>query len=344
MPGPGRYGSPKRSHAGLALGLSGGGLVLVTLITIGIVGITNHRQHVADVSYSAPSSSRETSSPTTAATTTETTSRESTTSGTTERRTAESSASETSQSAPTEEAGPHPVYRLETNPLFTTSPKTFGLVNRDCALSRWGSSPQAKERFFESGIACLNAVWQPVLEQAGLPFDAPSLSVPLHGGGSSPCSTSGESFAAYYCGGNETIYMPLDNLQIDQYGAHPGVYLAVLAHEYGHHVQHLSGIMRASVQEQQQAGGSRTSGALIVSRRLELEAQCFSGVFVGSARGDVNQTIQNEGYQSQDRGDHNGGPRTHGTDAHSIGWWRLGYKTDRIAQCNTWAASAQDVA
>lgn len=234
------------------------------------------------------------------------------------------------------------MYKLKTNPLFTTSPNTLSLANRNCSLSRWGSSSQAKIQFFTSALRCLNAVWKPVLQQAELPFSPPDLKVPTNGKGSSPCSSTGESFAAYYCPVNETMYMPLQTLQIDQYGAHPGVYLAVLAHEYGHHVQYLSGIMKASTRQSSSQGGRGSAGALAVSRRLELEAQCFSGVFVGSARGDVDENITREAYNSQDRGDHNGGPRTHGTDAHEIGWWRLGYKTDRVAQCNTWAASAAD--
>src|SRR5699024_6622304 len=151
---------------------------------------------------------------------------------------------------------------------------------------------------------------------------------------------------ASYCGSNETIYMPFEAMQTEQYGAHPGVYLALFAHEYGHHVQYLSGILDTSFEQRDEVGFESAEG-LELSRRAELQAQCFSGMFLGSAvdeGGDVNQQIYREAWNTQERGDeYSDGPRDHGTAEHASAWWQQGATTNRTHQCNTWAADSADV-
>jgi predicted metalloprotease len=152
--------------------------------------------------------------------------------------------------------------------------------------------------------------------------------------------------AAFYCSEDNTLYMPFGGLQTDMYGAHPGVYLAVLAHEYGHHVQAMSGVLGAYGQARYDAGVDSEAG-LELSRRLELQAQCFSGMFLAASygRGSVDDNILNEARTSQDRGDHNPGmPRDHGTDQHAIAWWEQGAQLNRTFQCNTWLSPPEDVA
>lgn len=70
----------------------------------------------------------------------------------------------------------------------------------------------------------------------------------------------------------------------NRYGNHDGFYLAVYAHEYGHHVQELSGISSEEWNQRVAAGVDSPVG-LELSRRSELQAQCFSGMFLGSRRG-----------------------------------------------------------
>ena len=127
--------------------------------------------------------------------------------------------------------------------------------------------------------------------------------------------------AAFYCSADNTLYMPFAGLQTEMYGAHPGVYLAVLAHEYGHHVQAMSGVLDTYGEASYNAGVDTEAG-LELSRRLELQAQCFSGMFLAATygRGSVDDNILTEARTTQDRGDHNAGlPRDHGTDEHAIG-------------------------
>ena len=129
-------------------------------------------------------------------------------------------------------------------------------------------------------------------------------------------SAGNGAVAAFYCSGDNTIYMPFAALQTDMYGAQPGVYLALLAHEYGHHVQTLAGVME-TYWELRYNSGADTEPGLELSRRFELQAQCFSGMFLAATygRGSVNDNVLTEARTTQDRGDHvEGRPRDHGTD------------------------------
>ena len=124
-----------------------------------------------------------------------------------------------------------------------------------------------------------------MLGGANLPFRTPNLSVPRSlSESSTPCGSGGTTTGVtpFYCPTNDTIYLPMDRIEIDVWGNHPGPYLSILAHEYGHHVQNLAGISEAYGNQRYDAGADSAVG-LELSRRMELEAQCFSGMFLGSA-------------------------------------------------------------
>jgi predicted metalloprotease len=237
------------------------------------------------------------------------------------------------------------VYELEDNPLFSGD---VGTPAVSCTLARWETSPAGAERFFRSALPCLDAAWQPVMEYQGLPFFTPGIAFPQGTEWSSPCgdvSAGNGAVAAFYCSYDNTLYMPFAGLQTEMYGAHPGVYLAVLAHEYGHHVQAMSGVMDTYWDARYNAGADSEPG-LELSRRFELQAQCFSGMFLAATygRGSVDDNILTEARTTQDRGDHTpGAPRDHGSDAHAIAWWEQGAQQNRTYQCNTWLSPPGDV-
>jgi predicted metalloprotease len=331
----------KKSHTGAVVMMTIIGVFVAVgglIATYALAGGSSH--HVADAGYESypttTTSSSETSAPATSATTS---ARTSTRSTTTNRATTEAP---TTQSAP---SGPQAVHKLKDNPLFLNS--NNGLPNRPCQLARWANNPDAAAKFFDSAKICLDTVWQLAMDDANLPFRAPAVKYPSGTNWSSPCggSSKADNVAAFYCSENETLYIPYEGLQVSQYGAHPGVYLAVFAHEYGHHAQALAGVTDAFWDARYDAGTDSAAG-LELSRRHELEAQCFSGMFLGSTEnrgGDVNTSIYNEAWQSQNRGDIKGGPRDHGSEAHYTSWWQYGATKNRMAQCNTWNASPNDV-
>lgn len=338
LPHPGAF-TPRKSNTGAVVATVLVAVLLLAAGTVGVLTLTDKKDHVADANYDYPESTVD-PPPTTTDTTTATTRTTTTTSTTSTTATTRSTTKSTSSTP----AGPQPVFRLGDHPLFAGD---VGAPAITCQLARWRTDPQSAATFFQSAIPCLEAAWLPILQRAGLPYIPPGLEVPAGSTATTPCTgNEGRSFAAFYCPRNHTIYMPFGTLQTDVYGAHPGVYLAVLAHEFGHHVQSVSGIWEAYWDARYDAGADTEAG-LELSRRAELQAQCFSGMFLAATypRGSVDANILKEARTSEDRGDHNEGePRDHGSDQHYISWWEQGAQKNRTFQCNTWLAKSADVA
>ncbi|MFI5612364.1 neutral zinc metallopeptidase [Amycolatopsis sp. NPDC051903] len=249
-----------------------------------------------------------------------------------------SSAPETSTTEPST-AGPQKILKLADHPILQDP--NAGLQNRVCDLPAWQSSQSGAEAFFTAASKCLDAAWGPFLEAYDLPFTPPALHFPTGPSFETACGTIqvGIATAAYYCENN--LYVPFAGLQTDQYGNNPGVYLALFAHEYGHHVQEVAGIMDAAWQKIYAAGQNSAEG-LEMSRRKELQAQCFSGMFLGAhvdQGGTITRDMYNKAWNDQEtRGDNTSHSHDHGTNAHYAYWWRQGAKSNRIADCNTFAA------
>ncbi len=331
----------KKSNAGAIVAVALFAIVAVVGGLVAAVALSgNHKQHVADAGYSSTYPSTTADETTTEATT------ETTSSTTEETTTARTTARQTPTSRPP--AGPRSVAATGNNPLF--GDPDYGLQNIPCSLSRWATDQNSVQRFFQSGIGCLDAMWSRMLGAVDLPFRSPKLAVPRSMSESStPCGSGGTTTGVtpFYCSANDTIYMPMDRIEIDVWGNHPGPYLSILAHEYGHHVQNLSGITEAFADQRYEAGADSATG-LELSRRMELEAQCFSGMFLGSASvsgGSVDKNIYNEAWNAQDRGDDyaRNGKRDHGSAKHNISWWQHGATKNRNQQCNTWLSPPGDV-
>jgi len=317
-------------------------VVILAAGAILVIGLSSGKnRRVAEAGYSTPYSTDYTTPADSSYSSTYTTSSDPSTTERSTEATSERSSQTQETRAP---AGPQPAHKLQDNPLLMDA--DTGLQNAPCELSRWANNPEASAAFFRSARPCLDRVWQTALGDANLPFEVPDIQFPSGTSWSSPCGGADNGrVSAFYCSQNQTLYMPFGGLQVPQYGARPGVYLAVFAHEYGHHAQTMSGIMDAYWDARYDAGQDSAAG-LELSRRAELMAQCFSGMFLGSTAnrgGDVNQAIFEEAWASEDRGDHNGPPRDHGSDEHYISWWQQGATKNRFAQCNTFNTASANV-
>ncbi|GAA1306886.1 neutral zinc metallopeptidase [Saccharothrix xinjiangensis] len=236
----------------------------------------------------------------------------------------------------TEEPRPRAVHRLADHPLLVTPTKLPAVA---CALPGFGLSDTQLSAYYKAGTACLDQAWRPVLEQANLPFSAPALdtSPELAEG---PCgSAPAESEAvAYYCGRNRTIYMPTRRLRDNGGGERAGSHLATLAHEYGHHVQALSGMLRAA-DSKIVAAGERTPAGLEMSRRIELQANCFAGMFLSAASGSIGPALATEAaedfqYAVEEPPEEN----AHGNPENQAEWASNGFDAGTTTACNTYAA------
>ncbi|MFE5288200.1 neutral zinc metallopeptidase [Nocardia sp. NPDC056611] len=238
----------------------------------------------------------------------------------------------------------HGVAATADNPLLTNPDYT--LLPAKCAYSPWGTQVAVARKFFETAADCLHTAWKPLFDKINLPFPAPKLNVSADTAGiTTLCTGNSSNFAAFYCSADMTIYMPISQLQTDIFGNNWVVYLSVFAHEYGHHVQAQSGIL-GKVHQQRRDAGSRSDTGLELSRRTELQAQCFDGMYLSSSSNGGSLTSAQIGVARNDayhRGDAPGDMRDHGTAQSMGGWFEIGYDKDRALQCNTFSAAASKV-
>ncbi|MEU6646594.1 neutral zinc metallopeptidase [Saccharomonospora sp. NPDC046836] len=333
-PQPG-YPPPRKPKRGPIIAATLGGVTLLVLSIVIVFTVTkDDSSSSAGAGYGSPDFTTTTES----ATSTES-------STTTTTTTTESSETSTQSSPTTIERGPQKIFKLADHPILQDP--DAGLKNLACNLPAWQSDPAAAESFFTAAARCLDAAWGPFLEYYDLPFTSPTLHFPSAGSFDTACGTIevGIATAAYYCENN--LYVPFAGLQTEQYGNNPGVYLALFAHEYGHHVQEVAGIMDAAWEEIYAAGQNSPAG-MEMSRRKELQAQCFSGMFLGAhvdRGGTISRDMYDKAWYDQEtRGDDTSGTQDHGSNANYAVWWRAGAYDNRIVDCNTFAASSADVA
>jgi len=135
--------------------------------------------------------------------------------------------------------------------------------------------------------ACLVRAWTPYVKRAGGTMRVPSLQT-FTGTVQSPCGSMSDTGPPFFCGSNDTIYMNLSQ-DVGYYNKWPESYNKVwarmwmlhqFAHEYGHHIQNLTGILAANSDLRYDA--PTRAAELDLTRRLELQASCFSDVFIGA--------------------------------------------------------------
>jgi predicted metalloprotease len=231
---------------------------------------------------------------------------------------------------------PKSVLETDTNPLLVDG---ISLAPVTCTLPAISRDAEQLRAYYQAAIGCLDEAWRPVLERVNEPFSSPRLEIKA---GRSLCgeAPSAEEATAYYCSGGKVIFMPTDRL-LDQAGLSQAAHLAVLAHEYGHHVQALSGIL-ISAYEKGQKFDKDAPEKLELTRRAELQANCFSGMFIASVtgRGSVSAKL---GKAAADSFKDTVADNTHGSVKHQVRWGKAGFDNNKTAACNTWTAGADEV-
>lgn len=192
-----------------------------------------------------------------------------------------------------------------------------------------------------NALLSLNQTWEPIFRQAGIEFRQPALTF-YSGAVRSGCGSATSAAGPFYCPADQSMYIDTSFYdQLDrQLGAGPGDFARyyVIAHEYGHHVQTLTGVADAIRSAQQQ--DPRRANQLQVL--MELQADCYAGVWAGKNRNAIEPGDFEEGMQAASAiGDDTltGGRVssenfTHGTSAQRMEALRLGMESGDDVQCD----------
>jgi len=169
------------------------------------------------------------------------------------------------------------------------------------------------------------------------------------GGVQSACGMNSSATGPFYCPLDQKLYLDLDFFQTmtQRLGA-PGDFAQayVIAHEVGHHVQKLLGIMD-QVEAVRQRMDSGESNDLQV--RVELQADCFAGVWANHAQeskniiepGDIDEALNaasaigDDRIQRQTQGYVVPDAFTHGSSAQRVRWFKRGYESGKLESCDT---------
>lgn len=211
-------------------------------------------------------------------------------------------------------------------------------------------------QFVSAVLATTEDTWNTLFrEELGQDYQEPTL-VLFSGAVQSACGSARAAVGPFYCPLDRQVYIDLSFYQDlqNQLGA-PGDFAQayVIAHEVGHHVQTLLGISE-EVSAAQQAAGQEEANALSV--RLELQADCFSGVWahhlprdqtspVAIQAGDIEEALNaasaigDDRLQRQTQGQVVPESFTHGTSAQRVRWFQQGYRSGEMRQCDTFGAA-----
>ncbi|WP_249345678.1 neutral zinc metallopeptidase [Microbispora sp. H11081] len=205
---------------------------------------------------------------------------------------------------------------------------------------------QLKALILKTGT-CMGKAWAPALQRVGIDWSPPNYMIAARKGrGACGDYPSPGSNVPYYCPRNSTIYASTSAMakEYGPLGSWNGIIISMMAHEYGHHIQSVSGI--SDSWWRQTLDSTSRSGRLALTRRHELQATCFGAMFMRSVSASypIDATRRNTLLWAYSHlGDPPGGTRDHGSTRSNAAWFRQGYTRPATHQCNTWVVGSASV-
>ena len=210
------------------------------------------------------------------------------------------------------------------------------------------SSPEEEKEvsFVSFVLDSAQSIWARELQERGQPYERAKL-VLFRDAVQSACGFAKAAPGPFYCPGDEKVYIDLgfyDELQ-QRFGA-PGDFAQayVLAHEIGHHIQRLTGT-EAKVRAAQERSPDQANE---LSVRLELQADCYAGVYGYESQkdsildpGDVEEGLRAAAAVGDDRIQKMQGQAvspegfTHGSSEQRMTWFKRGFQSGRMEDCDT---------
>jgi predicted metalloprotease len=215
-----------------------------------------------------------------------------------------------------------------------------------------GDSNDPQVEFVQRILGSTEDVWGAYFKAQGQQYQDPKLKL-FNGRVNTACGGASEAMGPFYCPGDRLVYLDLNFFHEMDTRFHASGDFArayVVAHEVGHHVQNLLGIMDKVEAARQR--GAAMEGADGLSVRQELQADCFAGVWGNRSQqqldwlkeGDVDAALNaaaqvgDDTLQKEARGYAVPDSFTHGTSAQRARWFKAGFASGNIDSCNTFNA------
>lgn len=212
---------------------------------------------------------------------------------------------------------------------------------------------EAQKRFVSQVLRDTELTWQAIFSANGQQYREPRL-VLFRDATPTACGNGQAAMGPFYCPADSKVYLDLSFFdELERRFKAPGnaAQAYVIAHEVGHHVQHLLGISE-KVQRARQSVPEKQGNALSV--KLELQADCFAGVWVHQANrqrkvleaGDIERVlgaataIGDDTLQKNARGYATPDSFTHGSSAERVQWFRTGFESGDVRRCDTFRKSS----
>jgi predicted metalloprotease len=220
-----------------------------------------------------------------------------------------------------------------------------------------GAPSDEMGHFVSAVLGSTEVEWTEIFEKSGKLYKRPTL-VMFSGATQSGCGTAQSAMGPFYCPVDQKVYLDtsfFQDLERRFRGCDVGSKTCqfsqayVIAHEIGHHVQNLLGLL-PKVQEAQRGMGKAEGNSLQV--RVELQADCLAGVWANRAQakwnfiepGDVDAAMQtasaigDDRLQRQSQGYVVPDSFTHGSSAQRTRWFMTGLKSGEVASCDSFRA------
>ena len=203
-------------------------------------------------------------------------------------------------------------------------------------------------QFVKFVVGDVQGSWDEAFTRAGLTYEPTTLRI-FSGGVATSCGQASSESGPFYCPADRFVYLDLDFFRElrDRFGA-PGDFAQayVIAHEFGHHVQNITGTLPQVNQAQRENPGDANE----LSVRLELQADCYAGIWARSAyqddlleEGDLEEglaaaaAVGDDRIQSQATGRFDPESFTHGSSEQRQRWFLTGFQEGLVDACNTFS-------
>ncbi|MFC5526519.1 neutral zinc metallopeptidase [Rhodanobacter ginsengisoli] len=208
-----------------------------------------------------------------------------------------------------------------------------------------------QKAFVSAILHSTEQTWGAIFQARGMTYVDPRLHL-FSGGVNTACGGASTAVGPFYCPSDQKVYLDLaffQQLQDELHSSGDFARAYVIAHEVGHHVQKLTGVFDKV--DAARRRGVPMDGADGLSVRQELQADCYAGVWANHSQqelhwlqpGDIESALNaashigDDTLQQQAQGRVRPDTFTHGTSAQRVKWFKTGFGSGDVDQCNTFA-------